>query len=794
MSTALREPPAPAAAAPAEPAAMPRPGHPLAHLVTALCLWAALLAGMASLHGVVEGHGWLWNLWFPLLLVHGTGAAVRASRLPVWLAPLACLLVAAGCAWFSPALADPGLGGGRGQRFGQLVHNANLEFATQVPQVAYTAAVDFTFLLLGLVLAVLVETLTSSRRLALLVVLPLAFAPVLASLFKLSGAGTGYLLIQFLAMIGYATFLPYRYRRRPSALPGRRQLGFSGLLVLVAAVVLVASSTWMPGFRQGMFPEGTRPTGELFASNIDPLLNLGRDLRSNGNSTLLSYYTSAPAAPYLRTDVIQDLSAARWEPQRDPQALAYSGNTVLRDQYMSFGAKQEVTQLSWDPVPRNLQLPLPQNSYLIQGLQGTWRWQPQTAIASFTRESRQQTGSVLVTHSVPELNPELARNFAFFESRTPPLDEQLTRLPEDGGGAVHELLAQNLRRAFEANGTPGSDFDKAVAIQNYLRSTRFSYSEQTPLREGYDGANMKVVAAFLERRQGYCVHFASTMALLARQAGIPSRIAVGFAPGEATGQSITLDTSSLAGMNQDTDLTERTLNGYRVSGQDAHAWPELYLPGLGWTPFEPTPGRGVTPDYAPVPRSEPAPDPTLNDNRALEETPPSSTPAPTGQATETTPGPGEQRGWPAATAWLLLPAAALGLLIAPLLRASVGRRRLEVAQQGGAAGAGAVWEELRALGADYQQPLRSGETEAAYCARLAAQFPAAGPPLARLDALIERSFYAAQHPGAAQGVQAGQDLAVLAQRMRDASPWGLRLRALAWPASLRGTPAPGIRV
>ncbi|MGR6901869.1 hypothetical protein RCJ92_11150, partial [Glutamicibacter sp. BSL13] len=113
---------------------------------------------------------------------------------------------------------------------------------------------------------------------------------------------------------------------------------------------------------------------------------------------------------------------------------------------------------------------------------------------------------------------------------------------------------------------------------------------------------------------------------------------------------------------------------------------------------------------------------------------------------------------------------------------------------GGAAGAGAVWEELRALGADYQQPLRSGETEAAYCARLAAQFPAAGPPLARLDALIERSFYAAQHPGAAQGVQAGQDLAVLAQRMRGASPWGLRLRALAWPASLRGTPAPGIRV
>ncbi len=82
-------------------------------------------------------------------------------------------------------------------------------------------------------------------------------------------------------------------------------------------------------------------------------------------------------------------------------------------------------------------------------------------------------------------------------------------------------------------------------------------------------------------KKGYCQQFAFAMAVLARLLGIPSRVAVGFTPGTATGE----------------------LNTYQVKTSDAHAWPELYFQGLGWMRFEPTPsgsggqGTAVPPAY-----------------------------------------------------------------------------------------------------------------------------------------------------------------------------------------------------
>jgi transglutaminase-like putative cysteine protease len=56
------------------------------------------------------------------------------------------------------------------------------------------------------------------------------------------------------------------------------------------------------------------------------------------------------------------------------------------------------------------------------------------------------------------------------------------------------------------------------------------------------------------------------MAAMARTLGIPARVAVGFIPGTATADG-----------------------GMTVGLKDAHAWPELYFEGVGWTRFEPTP-------------------------------------------------------------------------------------------------------------------------------------------------------------------------------------------------------------
>ena len=791
--SALLDAPRPAAQPPADtlPVTAPRP-HPAAVAATGACLYAALMAGMASLHGVVEGFGWLFTLWLPLLLVHVAGAVVRGSRLASWLAPLASALVIAGILWFHPSLRDLAVPEAswaqldRLQRFNQLLSDAVMEFATQVPAVAYTRAVDFAFLVLALVLALLVETLSSMRKLAGLVVLPLGFAPVLASLFKVSGAGTGYLVVLLAALIGYFTFLPYAWPRSGTrTLPPRRRLRAAGGLAVLTCTVLVAASAWMPGFRQGMLPEGSRPSGELFASNLDPLLNLGRDLRSNNTATAFTYFTSADQAPYLRTHVITNLDAQRWEPDAHQSRDDFSGSTPLRNEYMSFGARPAHTEIQWDPVPRDQQLPLPANSYLVEGIAGSWQWFPQISIAQFTTDSRQATSSVRISHSVPELDAQLARSFAHFDRLTPPVDESLMHLPQDTDGVLRGMLREHLAAAYGPEGAPQEAFDRAVAIQDYLRSSRFSYSEQTPLREGYDGANLKVITAFLERRAGYCVHFASTMAVLARAEGIPSRVVIGYAPGEATDQTRTIDARPGAA-GGDAGQAETELTGYRVTGQQAHAWPELYLPGLGWTPFEPTPGRGIAPDYAPAEDSD-----TVNDADVDELPPPAEDPVPS--APEPTAAPAEPEPPTAqddtgntagrVVGWSLLPLTLILCAIPAVRRQRGQRRRAAAVARGGEPAAQALWEELQVAGADYGYPLLPGDSEADYCTRLGEAVPERAAELENLRRQIEASFYAMRHPDAEQAGDLHRQLVLVRRALRSQAPLDRQLRTLLWPAS-----------
>ena len=84
------------------------------------------------------------------------------------------------------------------------------------------------------------------------------------------------------------------------------------------------------------------------------------------------------------------------------------------------------------------------------------------------------------------------------------------------------------------------------------------------------GHGNDAIEAFLRQRIGYCEQFAGTFAAMARSIGVPARVAVGFTPG-----------------------TEQPDGSRSVLGKNAHAWPEIWFDGLGWVPFEPTPGRGA---------------------------------------------------------------------------------------------------------------------------------------------------------------------------------------------------------
>ncbi len=127
-----------------------------------------------------------------------------------------------------------------------------------------------------------------------------------------------------------------------------------------------------------------------------------------------------------------------------------------------------------------------------------------------------------------------------------------------------EVPRRVLALARDLTATAPTPYDGAQAIEAYLRA--FPYDLKLPAPP----ANRDVVDYFLfDLQRGYCDYYATSMVVLARAAGLPARLVVGYASG-----------------------TYDSTNGrYLVTEADAHSWPELYFPGYGWIEFEPTANR-----------------------------------------------------------------------------------------------------------------------------------------------------------------------------------------------------------
>src|SRR5699024_7579447 len=109
--------------------------------------------------------------------------------------------------------------------------------------------------------------------------------------------------------------------------------------------------------------------------------------------------------------------------------------------------------------------------------------------------------------------------------------------------------------AREVTADDRTPYETALGLQEWLRSPRFTYSLETPVEDGFDGSDIAAIEQFLDARAGYCVHFASAFALMARSLDLPTRITVGYLPGDLTGRSI--DDMSV----------------YSVAANRLHAWP-----------------------------------------------------------------------------------------------------------------------------------------------------------------------------------------------------------------------------
>lgn len=115
-----------------------------------------------------------------------------------------------------------------------------------------------------------------------------------------------------------------------------------------------------------------------------------------------------------------------------------------------------------------------------------------------------------------------------------------------------------------------------IAIRDYLLTT-YPYDYFPPPQ----APNTDAVDQFLfVDQRGICEHFVSAMVVMLRSLNIPARLVAGYGSG---------------------DYNPFT-NYYEVRANDAHAWVEVYFPGRGWVPFDPTPGWTGDPQTGPVSR------------------------------------------------------------------------------------------------------------------------------------------------------------------------------------------------
>ncbi|GAA3407624.1 DUF3488 and DUF4129 domain-containing transglutaminase family protein [Paenibacillus hodogayensis] len=154
-------------------------------------------------------------------------------------------------------------------------------------------------------------------------------------------------------------------------------------------------------------------------------------------------------------------------------------------------------------------------------------------------------------------------------------------LPETLPNRVKELAVQ-----VTASGT--NMYDKVKLLERYM-STTFSYTNTPDLSKG---KSRDFVDRFLfEIKEGYCDYYSTSMAVMARSLGIPARWVKGYTPGAS------------AMMEEMMNFPEEMLNpdgsgDYTVRNSDAHSWVEIYFPGYGWIPFEPTAGFAL-PTFVP---------------------------------------------------------------------------------------------------------------------------------------------------------------------------------------------------
>ncbi len=720
----------------------------------AIAVAAAMALGTASLLPLTVDRSFWWMAAIVVCLVQAVSLLGRRLNIPAAVVHLLQLLVLAGIAvglglYSMPEQARSlaGLGG--------LWSEAVVQIRVQTAPMDFSAGVRWLMVVLvGLVTIIadmLVLTLLSPAWM-LAPLLTLYLVPALAldhdvswPIFLLLGLAD--LLV--LAVDAINTNAAWTRNLSGDTAAKAHSTGSALRLAALVAIPALALSVLLGSAlpRLGSLDiQSSRPRGNGPLQMADPGIDLSKNLNLPVDRVVLSYSGDEPL--YLRTASLTVVDAEGW----------HMSPVQLRDGALPVppGLSQPGKQVTTNIQVRDLggeYLPAP---YAPQSYdaEGRWRYDPQTLTVLSTEDENRSEAIRNKSYNVTSLlNDPGAENFTLAQPGTPPDAKQTAAVPADVPKPIMDLTHEWTKGAT----TPVL---KAAAIQRELMDPRnFAYSTTAPPGDGYD-----VLTNFLTKdKAGYCIHFASAMALMARIEGIPSRVSVGFLPGEKVGDR------------------------YEVKASNMHAWPELFFEGYGWVRFEPTSRVASAPEWSLV-NDQVRPLPSASASGGTTTAPASRTPSPTPSASASSPSAAPttddgQQGLP----WRRILAAAGGLAglalllsIPALLRWATRRRRfasgVEVHQR-----VANAWLELRDSLLDHGHRWPSGSPREV-AGELDPLFSDEGSrALQGLSLKVERSRYARaiDEPGELRG-----DVDLLRRDLSEGSTWGQRAVAAMLPRSL----------
>ncbi len=288
--------------------------------------------------------------------------------------------------------------------------------------------------------------------------------------------------------------------------------------------------------------------------------------RSLSNNPVMDVQTSINR--YYQATVLDTYTSQAWELRNTVGANLVTGYIIPSPDY---AARREITQtvtmrqvtnvIMAAPMP--VAVSVPADARVIpQGLT------PEEAVVAETigvaeraliisHEIIQPGESYTVTSSVSFATESQLRSDSTVYA--PDIKERYLQLPDTVPQRVFDL-ADEVASGYD------NPYDIAKAVEAYVRT--YAYNDQIP----GPAPDQDAADYFLfDEKQGYCDYYATSMAVMLRHLGIPTRLAQGYATGEF----------------------DPLTGSYRLLEKDAHTWVEVFFPTYGWIQFEPTASEPV---------------------------------------------------------------------------------------------------------------------------------------------------------------------------------------------------------